>query len=106
MAGILAERARMGATVSSIRRITSAVRAVEYLQWTLLAVTTLYKRIVVGVESAGPQPYLPPLGFVILEVFGKGCDHKAAAGPRSVKQAGRFVEDEDEGLWGTLQCSR
>ena len=66
LAGVLAEWARMGATVSSIRGFTSAVRAVEDPQWIPPAVTTLHKRIAAGAASAGPQLYLPPIGLVIL----------------------------------------
>ena len=45
LVGVLTERARMGATTSSIRGFTSAVRAVEDLQSIPPAVTTLHKRI-------------------------------------------------------------
>ena len=66
VASILAERARMGATASSILGFTSAIRAVEDLQWISTAITTLHKRIAAGAASAGPQPYLPLAGLVIL----------------------------------------
>ena len=66
MAGILAERARMGATASSIRSFTSAICAVEDPQWIPPAATAFHKRIAAGAASAGPQPYLPPAGLVIL----------------------------------------
>ena len=66
LAGSLAERAHMGATASSIQGFTSAVHAVEDLQWIPPAVTTLHKRIAAGAASAGPQPYLPPARLVIL----------------------------------------
>ena len=56
----------MGATASSIRGFTLAVCAVEDLQWIPPAVTILHKRIATGAASAGPQPYLPPTGLVIL----------------------------------------
>ena len=56
----------MGATASSVPSFTSAICALEGLQWIPPAVTTLHKRIVAGVASAGPQPYLPPAGLVIL----------------------------------------
>ena len=59
LAGILTERAHMGATPSSIRGYTSAVRAVEDLRWIAPAVATLHKRVAAGAASAGPQPYLP-----------------------------------------------
>ena len=55
LVGILAERACMGAILSSIRGITWAVRAVEDLQWIQPAVATLYKRISAGAASARPQ---------------------------------------------------
>ena len=44
----------------------SAVHAVGDLQCIPPAVTTLHKRIAAGAASAGPQPYLPPAGLVIL----------------------------------------
>ena len=56
----------MGATVSSISSFSSAIRAVEDLQWIPPAATALHKRIAAGAASAGPQPYLPPAGLVIL----------------------------------------
>ena len=55
-----------GATTSSIRGITSAIRAVEDMQWIPSAITTLHKRIAAGAASARPRPYLPPAGLVIL----------------------------------------
>ena len=56
----------MGAATFSIRGFTSAVRAVEDLQWIPPGVTTLHKRIAAGAASAGPQPYLVPAGLVLL----------------------------------------
>ena len=56
LAIVLVERARMQATASSIRGFTSAVRAVEDLQWIPPAVTTFHKRNAAGAASAGPQP--------------------------------------------------
>ena len=53
-------------TPSLIRRITSAVRAVEDLRLIPLAITTLHKRIGVGAASARSQLHLPPAGLVIL----------------------------------------
>ena len=53
LVGVLTERARMGTTTSSIRSFTSAVRAVEDVQWIPPAVTALHKRIVTGAASAG-----------------------------------------------------
>ena len=66
LAGILPERAHMGATASSIRSFMSAIRAVENLLWIPPARTALHKRIAAGAASAGLQPYLPPAGLVIL----------------------------------------
>ena len=56
----------MGATASSIRSFTLAIRAVEDLQWIPPAATARHKRITEGADSAGRQPYLPPAGLVIL----------------------------------------
>ena len=66
LAGLLAERAQAGATASALRGITSAVRAVEDLQWLPPTVTTLHKRIAAGAASSGSQPYLSPAGLVQL----------------------------------------
>ena len=44
LAGLLAERAQAGATASALWGITSAVRAVEDLQWLPPTVTTLQKK--------------------------------------------------------------
>ena len=66
LAGLLAERAQAGATASALRGITSAVRAVEDLQWPPPTVTTLHKRIAAGAASSGSQPYLSPAGLVQL----------------------------------------
>ena len=66
LAGLLAERAQAGATASALRGITSAVRAVEDLQWLPPTVTTLHKRIAAGAASSGSQPYLSPSGLVQL----------------------------------------
>ena len=58
---------RMGATASSIRGFTSAIRAFHDLQWIPPAVTALHKRIAAGGGvSAGPRPYLPAAGLIIL----------------------------------------
>ena len=61
LASVLAERTHMGATASSIRGFTSAVRPVEDLQWIPPAVTILHKRI-----AAEAALYNPPTGLVIL----------------------------------------
>ena len=66
LAGLLAERAQAGATASALRGITSAVRAVEDLQWLPPMVTTLHNRIAAGAASSGSQPYLSPAGLVQL----------------------------------------
>ena len=49
----------MGATASSQLHV-------GHLQWIPPAAPALHKRIPVGAASAGPQPYLPPAGLVIL----------------------------------------
>ena len=57
----------MGATASSIRIFTSAIRAVENLQWILPAATALHKRLAAGgLSRTAAQPYLLPAGLVIL----------------------------------------
>ena len=66
LAGLLAERAQAGATVSALRGIISAIRAVEDLQWLPPTVTTLHKRIAAGAASSGSQPYLSPASMVQL----------------------------------------
>ena len=66
LAGLPAERAQAGATASALRGITSAVRAVEDLQWLPPTVTTLHKRIAAGAASSGSQPCLSPAGLVQL----------------------------------------
>ena len=36
-------------------------------QWIPPAITTLHKRIAAGAASAGPQPYLPRPGLILVE---------------------------------------
>ena len=60
------ERARMGATASSILGFTLAIRTVEDLPCIPTAATPLHKRIAAGAASSGPQLYLPPASLVIL----------------------------------------
>ena len=77
LAGLLAERAQAGATASALRGITSAVRAVEDLQWLPPTVTTLHQRIAAGAASSGSQPYLSPAGLVRLVEKARGSRHGA-----------------------------
>ena len=77
LAGLLAERAQAGATTSALRGITSAVRAVEDLQWLPPTVTTLHKRIAAGAASSGSQPYLSPAGLVQLVEKARDSRHGA-----------------------------
>ena len=56
----------MGATASTLWGITSAIAAVEDLQWLPPSVTALHQWIAAGAGSAGLQPYLPPSGLVLL----------------------------------------
>ena len=77
LAGLLAERAQAGATASALRGITSAVRAVEDLQWLPPTVTTLHKRIAAGAASSGSQPYLSPAGLVQLVEKARDSRHGA-----------------------------
>ena len=77
LAGLLAERAQAGATASALRGITSAVRAVEDLQWLPPTVTTLHKRIAAGAASSGSQPYLSPTGLVQLVEKARDSRHGA-----------------------------
>ena len=77
LAGLLAERAQAGATASALRGITSAVRAVEDLQWLPPTVTTLHKRIAAGAASSGSQPYLSPAGLVQLAEKARDSRHGA-----------------------------
>ena len=77
LAGLLAERAQAGAIASALRGITSAVRAVEDLQWLPPTVTTLHKRIAAGAASSGSQPYLSPAGLVQLVEKARDSRHGA-----------------------------
>ena len=77
LAGLLAERAQAGAAASALRGITSAVRAVEDLQWLPPTVTTLHKRIAAGAASSGSQPYLSPAGLVQLVEKARDSRHGA-----------------------------
>ena len=77
LAGLLAERAQAGATALALRGITSAVRAVEDLQWLPPTVTTLHKRIAAGAASSGSQPYLSPAGLVQLVEKARDSRHGA-----------------------------
>ena len=77
VAGLLAERAQAGATASALRGITSAVRAVDDLQWLPPTVTTLHKRIAAGAASSGSQPYLSPAGLVQLVEKARDSRHGA-----------------------------
>ena len=62
LVGILAERAHMGATASSIRSFTSAIRAVEDLQWIPLAATAFRQRMAAGAPSSRTAA-VPPAGW-------------------------------------------
>ena len=81
LAGVLAERALMGATASSIGGFTSAVRAVEDLQCIAPAVTTLHERITTASASDGLQTYLLPTGLVILVENASKSRYGPSSGP-------------------------